>query len=103
LSKALLQKSTPSVQLIYQSQRCFGPKKAGGPQVQASPIPYERNGSVIENFIKEGHEFVLGPPIHPNKTRGAPRDHLLQKLEPKIDAYAKKLREMYHREGTYDP
>lgn len=41
--------------------------------------------------------------MHPNKTRGAPRDHLLKKLEPKIDAYAKKLREMYHREGTIDP
>ena len=46
---------------------------------------------------------MLGPPIHPNKTRGAPRDHLLAKLEPKIDIYAKKLRQMYHREGTIDP
>ena len=25
---------------------------------------------------------------------------MLAKLEPKIDLYAKKLREMYHREGT---
>ena len=63
----------------------------------------ERGKSVTERFIEEGHEFVLGPPPQPNKTRGAPRVHQLQKLAPKIDMYARKLREMYHREGTIDP
>ena len=46
------------------------------------------------------NEFVMGPPVVPNKTWGAPRDTMLYKLEPHMDVFARKLREMYQREGT---
>lgn len=42
----------------------------------------------------------MGTPANPKKTRGAHRHDMLHKLEPRIDIYARKLREMYHREGT---
>lgn len=52
-------------------------------------------------MIESGeHEFVMGPPPVPNKTFNAPRVTMLKKLEPHIDVYARKLREMYIREGV---
>ena len=55
---------------------------------------------MIEELIESGADFPLGPPKVPNKTWGAPRVTMLEKLEPHIDMYARKLREMYVREGT---
>jgi len=51
-------------------------------------------------MINNGDEFIMGTPANPKKTRGAHRHDMLHKLEPRIDIYARKLREMYHREGT---
>ena len=42
----------------------------------------------------------MGTPPVLNKTWGAPRDTMLHKLEPHMDIYARKLRQMYIREGT---
>lgn len=42
----------------------------------------------------------MGPTSNPKKTRGAHRADMIHKLQPRIDIYARKLREMYHREGT---
>ena len=58
-----------------------------------------RDKSVIDKFIEEGHEFILGPPQHPEKTQGVNRNVVMQKLEPRIDVYARKLRSLYHRQG----
>ena len=46
------------------------------------------------------NEFVLGHPPVLNKTWNAPRAMMLEKLEPHMDVYARKLRELYVREGT---
>ena len=63
-------------------------------------MPDKRGKTILERMIEDGEEFVMGPPIAPNKTWGAPRQALLQKLEPHIDVYARKLRDVYIREGT---
>jgi len=51
-------------------------------------------------MIESGEEMVMGPPAVPNRTWNAPRDTMVHKLEPHIDVYARKLRDMYIREGT---
>ena len=51
-------------------------------------------------MIADGTEFVMGPPNVPNKAWNAPRDEMIQKLEPHLDVYARKLRDVYIREGT---
>lgn len=42
----------------------------------------------------------MGTPQGINKTFGAHRDDIIHKLEPRMNLYARKLREMYFREGT---
>lgn len=54
----------------------------------------------MENMISSGTEFVMGPPPGANKGQNAHRDLIQPKLEPRINLYARKLREIYHREGT---
>jgi len=44
--------------------------------------------------------FILGPPKVPNKTYNAPRDSYVHKMTPRIELYAKKLRQVYIRTGT---
>lgn len=51
-------------------------------------------------MVDEGVEFVMGPPPGITKTAGAHRDVAIHKLEPRINYYARKLRQMYFREGT---
>ena len=46
------------------------------------------------------HDFIFGPPAGMNKPLGAHRNRLIHKLEPRIQLYARKLRQMYFREGT---
>ena len=41
----------------------------------------------------------MGPPKQPQKFYNAPRDTFVHKMTPRIDVYAKKLRELYHREA----
>jgi hypothetical protein len=54
-------------------------------------------------MVEDGTEFVMGPPPGLEKTYGAHRDAIQYKLEPRITAYAKKLRQMYYRENTFSP
>jgi hypothetical protein len=51
-------------------------------------------------MVESGQEFIMGPPAGINKTYNAHRQDIIHKLEPRMDIYARKLREMYHREGT---
>ena len=49
--------------------------------------------------MEKNPEFIMGPPKVPNKAYNAPRDAFVHKLTPRIDLYARKLREVYVREG----
>ena len=51
-------------------------------------------------MILDGVDFPLGPPDVPNKNWQAPRSAMIKKLEPHLDVFARKLREVYVREGT---
>lgn len=42
----------------------------------------------------------MGAPAGENMVTGVHRDHLVPKLEPRIDVFAKKLRDYYLREGV---
>ena len=74
--------------------------KGGPPGQEPTKIPEKRGPTVIEKMIADGTEFVMGPPKVPNKAWNAPRDELIHKLEPHLDVYARKLRDVYIREGT---
>lgn len=54
----------------------------------------------MEDLIASGAEMVMGPPPGANKMQNAHRDLIIPKLEPRIQLYAKKMRELYHKEGT---
>lgn len=89
--------------LLQITKRNFGPKPAGGkggPGAAASPIPPKRGKTMMEKMIANGNEFIMGPPAGANKSQNAHRDDILHKMEPRMELYARKLREMYHREGT---
>lgn len=45
-------------------------------------------------------ELVMGPIPGANKVHQSHRDLILPKLQPRIQVYARKMREMYFREGT---
>lgn len=51
----------------------------------------------MEKLIDEGTEFVMGTP---NRNPNNNRELIQTKLGPRIELYAKKMREMYFREGT---
>ena len=87
--------------------RNFGPKAAkpaggggGGPAAVAKELPPVRGKSVMQEMVDSGTEFIMGTPSGINKTIGAHRDDIIHKLEPRMNLYARKLREMYFREGT---
>jgi hypothetical protein len=63
-------------------------------------MPDKRGKTILQKMVDDGHEFVLGPPPVLNKTWNAPRETMIQKLEPQLDIYARKLRDMYFRSGT---
>ncbi len=63
-------------------------------------IPYKRGLTPFQKMVEDGTEFVMGPPPGLTKTHGAHRDVAITKLEPRINFYAKKLRDMYYREGS---
>lgn len=81
------------------AQRGFA-KGGAPPKQEPTKIPEKRGQTIIEKMIEDGTEFVLGPPDVPNKTWGAPRINMVKKLEPTMDVFARKLREIYVREGT---
>lgn len=45
-------------------------------------------------------KFIFGPLGHGNKLHNAHRDRIIDKLEPRFNVYARKLRQMYFRDGT---
>jgi hypothetical protein len=53
-------------------------------------------------YEEKGDEaFIFGLPDGlDNKAIGAHRNRMIHKLEPRINLYARKLRQMYFREGT---
>jgi len=100
-------RSTQNVNLVKLPVRSFGPKApakggkpAGGPGAgPAVEIP-KRGKTVLQEMVDSGTEFIMGPPPGLNKTQNAHRESIVHKLEPRIDLYARKLRELYFREGT---
>jgi hypothetical protein len=91
-------------QMILQwSFRTFAPPpvKKGGPPAASTPAPPKPKViPPLQKMVNKGHEFILGPPFGLNKTRGGHRDGVAPKLEPRIEAYAKKLRELYIKDGV---
>lgn len=94
--------------LFQLSVRNFGPKApakaggkpAGGPgAAPAAEIP-KRGKTLTQELVESGKEFIMGPPPGLEKTQNTHRENLVHKLEPRIELYARKLREMYFREGT---
>lgn len=63
-------------------------------------MPEKRRKTILQKMVDDGNEFVLGPPPVLNKTWNAPRETMIQKLEPQMDIYARRLRDMYYRAGT---
>ena len=68
---------------------------------QASKNPaHVRGPTELEKMVADGTEFIMGTPGNIKKTHGVHRTDLIPKLEPRIELYARKMREMYQREGT---
>ncbi len=92
-------------QLVYTGQRHFAPPKPaaggkGGPPAAAPPAPVkETEKTPLQRLIASGAEFPLGVPAGAHIKHGAHRDHVAPKLAPRIEIYAKKLRDFYLREG----
>lgn len=63
----------------------------------ATYVQPKRGKNVMEKLIDDGTEFVMGTP---NRNPYNNRDMIQTKLGPRIELYAKKMREMYFREGT---
>lgn len=51
-------------------------------------------------MVESGQEFIMGAPPGVNKVLGTHRDTMIDKLEPRMNVYAQKLRDIYIREGT---
>jgi len=55
----------------------------------------------MQSLVEAGEtEFIFGTPDHLNKNINTHRSRMLTKLEPRIGVYARKLRQIYYREGT---
>ena len=53
-------------------------------------------------MIDNNVEFMFGPPPGlDRKTTGVHRDAVIPKLAPRIEIFAKKLRDSYFREGSF--
>lgn len=63
-------------------------------------MPYKRGLTPFQKMVEDGAEFIMGPPPGPTKTFSAHRDVAIEKLAPRINVYARKLREVYFREGN---
>lgn len=91
-------------QLLSIPKRFFGPKAApakGGPAAAAPPPPpVDMAKTPFQQLIEAGQEFPLGPPPGVHIVQGAHRDTVVPKLAPRIEVFAKKLRDYYIREGV---
>jgi hypothetical protein len=74
-----------------------GAPPSAAPVVDLAPVIQK---TVLEKLAESGQEFIFGPPPNLTKTHQGPREAVVPKLAPRIEIYAKKLREMYIREGT---
>jgi len=54
----------------------------------------------LEQLVQEGVDFPLGPPPGVHIKQGTHRDNVIPKLTPRIEVFAKKLRDYYIREGV---
>lgn len=79
---------------------CYREFAKGPPGQAPTVIPYHRGKNVIEDLVESGQEFVMGPPVNPKKLANGPREAVIYKMEPRIDVYARKLRELYVRRST---
>ena len=91
--------------LVYISARFFAPPKPaaggkGGPASAAPYVPVVVKKTPMQRLIEAGTEFPMGAPAGENMVTGVHRDHLVPKLESRIDVFAKKLRDYYLREGV---
>lgn len=90
--------------LYYISARFFAPPKPaggkGGPPTSAPYVPVVVQKTPMQRLIEKGTDFPMGAPAGENMVTGVHRDHLVPKLEPRIDVFAKKLRDYYLREGV---
>ena len=63
-------------------------------------MPHKRGKTILEEMAEDpNNDFPLGPPVATNKTFNAPRESMIKKLEPHIDVYARRLRDVYIREA----
>jgi hypothetical protein len=89
--------------------RHFGPKPAaagkgapakGGPSAGPTTPAAPDLKTPLQELVESGQEMIFGPPPGVNKVYGVHRDVAIPKLAPRIEIYAKKLRELYLREGS---
>lgn len=106
-------KSTNLKQLIftiskYQFSTKAAPAKGGAPGGKpaggapaAPPVPEVIQKTALEQLVEaKGSEMILGPPYGTNKSYHGHRHAAIPKIAPRIEVYAKKLRDMYFREGV---
>lgn len=92
--------------MIYLTRRMFAPPKAAAPakgsppSATPPPPPVEMRKPPMQELIDQGVDFPLGPPPGVNILQNGPRNAIVPKLEPRIEVFAKKLREYYIREGV---
>ncbi|CDW73589.1 UNKNOWN [Stylonychia lemnae] len=89
--------------LIFISKRFFAPPKPagkGGPASSPAYVPVVIQKTPYQRLIERGIEFPLGPPKNPQMVQGTHRDNIVPKLAPRIEVFAKKLRDFYFREGV---
>lgn len=94
------------VRLFLNTLRHFGAKpakpagKGGPPGAAPVALPKKREPTPMQKYIASGQEFIFGPPPGANKQQNVMRDQIQYRLAPRIEVYARKLREIYFREGT---
>ncbi len=92
-----------NTKLLQFTIRHFAPpptKAKGGPPGASAPyVPKPVHKTPFQSLIEKGQEFPLGPPPGINKIYGAHRDVIIPKIEPRIEVFAKKLREVYIKDG----
>jgi len=91
--------------LFYVSARFFAPPKPagggkGGPPSAAPYVPVVVKKTPMQRLVEKGTEFPMGVPAGEHMNTSVHRDHLIPKLEPRIEVFAKKLRDYYFREGV---
>ena len=81
--------------------RMFGGKPAKGGPAAATYVPPPIEKTMLEEVIAahKPEDFLFGPPKGSEKKMGVHRDYLIPKLASATEFYAKRMRQMYHREA----